>query len=121
MKMTCSPAWSETMWSETNRKPSVLTPPRCGLAPGLSPAEFMLAAETLGDLYRKGERILSLPGATVGEFELIHEGDTVSVLPWPISGIRSGPLSHRIYDSSLAPLSLLGDRREYPLQRAFLL
>ena len=47
------------LWLETNNETFGLDPTPLRIGTWAIACEFMLAAETLGDLYRKGERILS--------------------------------------------------------------
>jgi AraC-like DNA-binding protein len=74
------------LWSETNNETFGLDPTPLRIGTWAIACEFMLAAETLGDLYRKGERILSYLAPQSASLKLIHEGDTVSVLPMAYIG-----------------------------------
>lgn len=69
------------MWLETNNETFGLDPTSLRMGTWAIACEFMLAAETLGELYRKGERILSYLAPGAASVQLVKEGGTVSVLP----------------------------------------
>lgn len=108
------------MWLETNSETFGLDPTPLRIGTWAIACEFMLAAETLGDLYRKGERILSYLAPASAGVQFINEGDTVSVLPQVYIG-ESDPENFLIEF-----LTVLWHRfpswaidEKIPLQRAF--
>jgi AraC-like DNA-binding protein len=69
------------MWSETNNETFGLDPHPLRVGTWALACEFMLGADTLGELYRKGERILSFLAPTSAGLKLKHDGDSICVMP----------------------------------------
>jgi AraC-like DNA-binding protein len=69
------------MWSETNNETFGLDPHPLRVGTWALACEFMLGADTLGELYRKGERVLSFLAPTSAGLKLEREGDSISVMP----------------------------------------
>jgi len=69
------------IWSETNNETFGLDPNPLRIGTWALACEFMLGADTLGDLYRKGERILSFLAPSSAGVKIQREGDFIIVLP----------------------------------------
>ena len=69
------------IWADTNNETFGLDPVPLRIGTWAMACEFMLGADTLGDLYRKGERILSFLAPASAGLKIEHEGDAVAVLP----------------------------------------
>ena len=76
------------MWQETNDETFGIDPTPLKIGSWAVACEFMLAADTLGELLRKGERILSYLAPESAGIETVIEGDTVSVHPIVYAGER---------------------------------
>ena len=69
------------MWSQTNDEAFGLDPTPLRIGTWAIACEFMLGADTLGELYRKGERILAFLAPGSASLRIVTEGDSVRVLP----------------------------------------
>jgi AraC-like DNA-binding protein len=69
------------MWLETSSETFGFDPVPLRTGTWAVACEFMLASETLGELYRKGERILSYLAPGTADMRIVKNGDMVSVLP----------------------------------------
>jgi AraC-like DNA-binding protein len=69
------------MWLETNNETFGLDPNPLRIGTWHIACEFMLGAETLGELFRKGERILSYLAPTSAGLKIQSEGDFIAVMP----------------------------------------
>ena len=69
------------MWSETNNETLGLDPHPLRVGTWALACEFMLGADTLGELYRKGERILSFLAPNSAGLKLESQGDMICVMP----------------------------------------
>lgn len=74
------------MWQETNDETFGIDPTPLRIGTWAVACEFMLAADTLGELLRKGERILSYLAPGSAGIETVIEGDTVTVHPEAYTG-----------------------------------
>jgi AraC-like DNA-binding protein len=74
------------MWQETNDETFGIDPAPLRIGTWALACEFMLAADTLGELLRKGERILSYLAPGSAGIETVIEGDSLSVLPGVYTG-----------------------------------
>lgn len=68
------------LWRETNDETFGFDPRPLRLGTWAIACEFMLAADTLGELYRKGERILAFLAPDSASIKIVPEGDSVSIL-----------------------------------------
>lgn len=71
----------KTMWRETNSETFGIDPTPLRIGTWAIACEFMMGADTLGELYRKGERILSFLAPDSVGLKLVVDGDCVSILP----------------------------------------
>jgi AraC-like DNA-binding protein len=69
------------MWLETNNETFGLDPEPLRIGTWHIACEFMLGADTLGELLRKGERILSFLAPTSAGLKIHAEGDSIEVMP----------------------------------------
>lgn len=69
------------IWSDTNNETLGLDPTPLKIGTWGLACEFMLGAETLGELLRKGERILSYLAPESAGLQIQREGDSVALLP----------------------------------------
>jgi AraC-like DNA-binding protein len=76
------------MWLETNNETFGLDPSPLRIGTWHLACEFMLGAETLGELFRKGERVLSFLAPTSAGLKIQAEGDSVTVMPQVYIGER---------------------------------
>lgn len=74
------------MWSETNSETFGFDPTPLRIGSWALACEFMIVSETLADLLRRGEHVLSYLGSAPVTFTTVIEGDTVSVLPQVYEG-----------------------------------
>lgn len=77
----CVAALVKKMWAETNNETFGFDPTPFRLGSWALACEFMIVAETLGDLLRRGEHVLSYLGSAPVSFTTVVEGDSVSILP----------------------------------------
>jgi AraC-like DNA-binding protein len=78
----------KTMWAETNDETFGLDPTPLRIGSWALACEFMLGADTLGELLRKGERILSFLAPGSAGLIVRQEGDSVTLLPQVYTGDR---------------------------------
>ena len=69
------------LWRETNDETFGFDPRPLRLGSWAIACEFMLGADTLGELYRKGERILEFLAPGSASIKIVSTGDSVSILP----------------------------------------
>jgi AraC-like DNA-binding protein len=69
------------IWSDTNNETFGLDPSPLRIGTWALSCEFMLAADTLGSLLRKGERVLSHLAPGSAGLKIQREGDSVVLLP----------------------------------------
>jgi AraC-like DNA-binding protein len=69
------------IWSETNNETFGFDPNPMRIGTWALACEFMLAADTLGSLLRKGERVLSHLAPGSAGLKIQREGDSVVLLP----------------------------------------
>jgi AraC-like DNA-binding protein len=77
----CVAALVKAMWRETNNETFGIDPTPLRIGTWAIACEFMLGADTLGELFRKGERIVSFLAPQSAGLKLVAEGDFVSILP----------------------------------------
>jgi AraC-like DNA-binding protein len=76
------------MWSQTNSETFGLDPTPLRLGTWAIACEFMLGADTLGEIYRKGERILSFLAPGSASLRTITQGGSVLIMPQAYIGPR---------------------------------
>lgn len=69
------------IWSETNNETFGLDPTPMRIGTWALACEFMLGADTLGSLLRKGQRILSYLAPGSAGLKILREGDVAVLLP----------------------------------------
>lgn len=69
------------MWLDTNNETFGLDPNPLRIGTWALACEFMLGADTLGALYRKGERILSFLAPNSAGLKILREDGSIVVLP----------------------------------------
>ncbi|MEH6571372.1 MAG: AraC family transcriptional regulator [Halioglobus sp.] len=69
------------LWSETNNETFGLDPNPMRIGTWALACEFMLGADTLGALLRKGERVLSFLAPSSAGLKMQRDGDCIAVLP----------------------------------------
>ena len=108
------------LWRETGSESFGFDPTPLRLGTWALACEYMIGAQTLGDLYRKGEYVLSFLAPGLLEVKVEINADTVSVLPLVYCGERDP--SHFLIEF----MSVVWHRfpgwaidENIPLQRAF--
>ncbi|PLW81451.1 hypothetical protein CWI75_15620 [Kineobactrum sediminis] len=78
----------KAIWSGTNNETFGLDPTPMRIGTWALACEFMLGADTLGALFRKGERVLSYLAPDSAGLKIHHEGSYVVVMPQVYLGER---------------------------------